>query len=119
MENLLTNAVKYGAKDELITVIIEDEPKQVIIKVSNKGKSINPEDQKNIFNFLQRSENDSPSLQSWGMGLTFVKMAAEAHRGTVEVESAEGKTTFTVILKKYANQPGKKKVRLNHSENTT
>ncbi|MAO36473.1 MAG: hypothetical protein CMP12_11310 [Zunongwangia sp.] len=115
LENLITNAVKYGAIDEPITISLQEEGKKVRLKVHNHGNSISPQDQKDIFNFLIQKEKNSPkNLKSWGIGLAFVKMAAEAHGGHVEIESEEGKgTTFSVILHKHFNTPGKKRTLLN------
>lgn len=117
LENLLSNAVKYGARDEAITLYVEEQGENVMIKVHNWGNPVSEDDKEPIFNFLSRSENDSSGeLKSWGMGLTFVKMAIEAHGGHVELESdEENGTTFTLLMQKYANEPGKVKTKLNFS----
>lgn len=115
LENLITNAVKYGAPEKPITVSIIDEPENVILKVHNFGNPINSENREKIFDFLNRLDQDSGGeLQSWGIGLTFVKMAAEAHGGHVELESdTDQGTTFSVFLPKHSNKPGKKRALLN------
>ncbi|UJH93015.1 ATP-binding protein [Antarcticibacterium sp. 1MA-6-2] len=111
----MTNAVKYGASDKPITVSIKNDNEKVILQVHNFGNPISPENREEIFNFLNRLDCESGSeLQSWGIGLTFVKMAAEAHGGHVELESDEEKgTTFSVILPKHSNKPGKRRAMLN------
>lgn len=115
VENLITNAVKYGAPESPITVSVENELKRVILKVHNLGNSIGHQDRKDIFNFLSHSEKDTHGeLKSWGIGLSFVKMAAEAHGGHVDLESDDEKgTTFSVVFLKNANEPGRKRAILN------
>lgn len=115
----MTNAVKYGDPDKPITVSLENKEEEVILRVHNYGNPISAEKQKNIFSFLNRSNEESRgNLKSWGIGLSFVKMAAEAHQGNVELKSStEHGTTFSVRLKKYSNRPGKKKTVLNLVKN--
>lgn len=116
LENLLTNAVKYGVPDKPITIKIENNPEEVILKVHNYGEPIAPEEREDIFNFLKhRDKGSSGQLKSWGIGLSFVKMAAEAHGGRVEIESnEENGTTFKVVFLKWDNKPGKRRVVLNY-----
>ena len=115
LENLITNAVKYGAPEKPIGIGLSEEGENVVLKVHNYGNSISSEDQKEIFRFMKHSDNDSKTnLKSWGIGLAFVKMAAEAHGGFVEVESnKKDGTTFSVFLKKHAEKPGKRRTKLN------
>lgn len=118
LENLMTNAVKYGSRDSPITVSLKEQNDEVFLKVHNHGSFISPEQRENIFEFLNREhDNAKEGLKSWGIGLTFVKMAAEAHGGRVELQSDEQKqeTSFTVTLHKNANSPGKKRVKLNYA----
>ena len=100
LENLLNNAVKYGDSVAPITVTAEADGDEVRIGVHNEGPPIKPEDQLALFDPFRRTVNGRQSgKQGWGIGLTMVRGAAEAHGGRVSVESAEGAgTTFTVTL---------------------
>jgi signal transduction histidine kinase len=115
LENLVTNGIKYGSMDEAITVKIEDGKEVVAIHVHNYGNPIPEEKQGDIFKFLNSSrDGESRELKSWGMGLTLVKMVAEAHGGKVSLESnRQDGTTFTFTLNKYLNAPGKTTSELN------
>ncbi|TRO65196.1 sensor histidine kinase [Christiangramia sabulilitoris] len=119
IENLVTNAVKYGSRNSPVRILVESNNDEVIIKIHNEGKPIPVEDQDEIFEFLSRGAVKSDStLESWGMGLTLVKSVARAHGGNVQLESNEvNGTTFSLLLKKYANKPGKVRTELNYSEN--
>jgi len=113
LENLITNAVKYGSTSQPISIKITDTPDRIAISVHNYGKPISPEKQKHIFDFLEREDQEDEQSHSWGMGLTLVQIVAEAHGGSVELESnAKDGTTFTTTLFKKFNTPGKKRTKL-------
>ena len=118
VENLVTNAVKYGSRNSPVHIILENSEDKLIIKVHNLGAPIDKANQSEIFEFLNRGRDPEKSgLESWGMGLTLVKSVAEAHGGKVDLESnEENGTTFSIHLKKYANKPGKIRTELNYSE---
>lgn len=117
VENLVTNAVKYGSREAPISIIVEDhhEKEMVAIKVHNYGNPIAEEERENIFKFLNKDRSRNPTkLESWGMGLTLVKSVASAHGGDVCLVSNEiDGTTFSLSLYKNANHPGKVKTEVN------
>lgn len=119
VENLVTNAVKYGDRNSPVRIILEDSDDEVIIQVHNHGEAISETNQIDIFKFLNRGkEPQNSGLESWGMGLTLVKSVAKAHGGKVDLESSnENGTTFSIYLKKHINKVGKVRTELNYSEN--
>jgi signal transduction histidine kinase len=98
VENLVTNAVKYGSPDTLITVRISSHEARVILSVHNDGPPIPVEEQKGLFLPFRRSEAARASVQrGWGLGLALVRSVAEAHGGSIGLDSAPGTgTTFTI-----------------------
>ena len=117
VENLVTNAVKYGSRNSPVKMTVESDADEVTIKIHNEGNPILEEEQKEIFEFLRRGSVESDStLESWGMGLTLVKSVAAAHGGNVNLESTkENGTTFSITVRKNANKPGKIRTELNYS----
>lgn len=115
LENIVNNAVKYGSRKSTITMTVIDSPEYVTIDVHNQGNPIVVEKQKEIFKFLSTANGDGPAkLKSWGMGLTIVKAVAKGHGGKLNLESSgEHGTTFSLVLGKYKNKPGKVKTELN------
>ncbi len=118
LENIINNAVKYGLRGTPITISVEDTLEKVIIRVHNEGNAIPKDKQKEIFKFLNTSNGYGPGkLKSWGMGLTIVKAVAKGHGGMIKLESSEEHgTTFSLVLGKYKNEPGKVKTALNFSK---
>ncbi len=101
ISNLLTNALKYAENTIRLSSYIENE--KLIIRVTDNGKGISKEEQKNIFiPFYQIAKDRKPGT---GIGLSLVKLLVDAHHGMIEVESTPHKaTSFTVTLP--VNQSG-------------
>lgn len=100
IENLLTNAVKYGAPDKPINVTVQAEHGRMTIVVQNEGDPIPPEERENIFQMYRRTEAAKNSAKAgWGIGLPYVRAVAESHGGSVGLDSsAEGGTAFTIDI---------------------
>jgi signal transduction histidine kinase len=112
LENLIGNAAKYGSSLQPITLNVQDATDHIKISIHNHGKPISPEKQLHIFDFLGREDHNDNQLHSWGIGLTLVQIVAQAHGGTVELDShADRGTTFTTTLFKKFNTPGKKRAK--------
>ena len=102
IENLLTNAVNYSPPGETIEVGFEYLKKspQIELFVKDKGPGVSPEYQEAIFDkYFQLEKKGDGRIYTAGLGLTFCKMAVEAHRGKISVdsESLEG-SRFLFIL---------------------
>jgi two-component system phosphate regulon sensor histidine kinase PhoR len=100
--NLLDNAIKYRQGPPHITITLEDKDDQVAITVSDNGKGMNTETQKQIFNkFYRAHEGDTHNTKGFGLGLSYVKGIIDAHNGRISVWSKPGiGTKFTIILSK-------------------
>jgi signal transduction histidine kinase len=100
--NLLDNAVKYSehAEKKEVIVRVSERGRSIDISVTDHGIGIPPEEQKKIFEkFYRVSTGLVHDVKGSGLGLSLVKHIAEAHRGTVSVDSAPGRgSTFTVSL---------------------
>jgi len=101
--NLLTNAIKFtpsGGKITLNAKEAADDPKMAVIEVADTGEGIPKEKMAKIFErFSQAEARDLGSTSSTGLGLTFCKLAVEAHGGTIGVDSEKGKgSTFYISL---------------------
>lgn len=100
-ENLLTNAIKYTPIGGSISIISEENDDTVNIKVTDTGQGIDPNDFETIFEAFNQAGNarDFASTGSTGLGLTFCKIAMEAHGSQIKVSSTLGRgTTFYFSL---------------------
>jgi len=102
--NILSNAIKYSNNNGEITISSEDCENQDFVKISvtDYGPGINPEHLEKVFDkFSQVSLKKTGAIRSTGLGLSFCKMAVEAHHCNIGVVSEPGKaTTFWFTLKK-------------------
>jgi signal transduction histidine kinase len=98
IQNLISNAAKYGLKGGWIGVSGGVGQRTVDISVSDKGMGISAEDLPQIFHKFYRSSNPLARMQKGtGIGLTIVQYIMNAHGGSVSVKSSEGiGTTFTL-----------------------
>ncbi len=100
IENICTNAVKYGEENSPVTIQLEKASEGVLLSIHNQGIPIPENDIPFLFQPYHRSKNaEQGEKAGWGLGLTLVKGLTEAHGGMVKVEStAAGGTIFTVYL---------------------
>lgn len=95
IDNLVNNAIKYGDHG-LIRIMVQETRGRMMLTVHNEGCPIPEEQHNRIFEYLRR-DTSLPSVEGWGIGLPFVKAVAEAHGGSVAVDSSSGTgTTFLI-----------------------
>ncbi|OMK14682.1 hypothetical protein BER27_003386 [Clostridioides difficile] len=97
-ENLIYNALTFTPFDGKIILSMDKEDGFAIIKVSDNGKGIPPENIPKVFDrFFTERDNNEPKGQ--GLGLYIVKSIIREHGGEIFVDSELGKgTVFTIKL---------------------
>jgi PAS domain S-box-containing protein len=93
LDNLLTNAVRYGDADSDVMVDITGTADRVSVSVTNHGPGIAPELMPALFRRFGRQATGTVKHESLGLGLYITKGLVEAHGGTIEVTSVPGATT--------------------------
>lgn len=112
-DNLINNAIKYGAEGKLIKVELVKEYEQVVVRVINYGYVIPKDDLNKIFNKFYRVEQSrSENTGGTGLGLAIVKNVVDMHRGKITVKSGLDGTVFEVRLNISFN-PDEEKLELN------
>jgi signal transduction histidine kinase len=100
LTNLIDNAIKYSpAGDEVEVSVFPENARSVHITVSDRGPGIPDDQQRLIFEKFGRAEVPGGSKPGTGLGLYIARSFAEAHGGTVEVDSRPGEgARFTLSL---------------------
>jgi PAS domain S-box-containing protein len=99
-QNLLTNAIKYTPENGKISLSIEKQGENALIKVKDNGYGIPKNDQLKIFQKLFRADNiREKETDGTGLGLYIVKSILENSGGSISFESEENiGTTFIVTI---------------------
>ena len=97
--NLLSNAVKFTQGGGTVTVFAEENAfGNLECGVADTGVGIAPEDLQRVFDSFGQGKHDiAIADKGTGLGLAIVKGLAEAHGGTVTLESEIGKGTRVTV----------------------
>lgn len=96
LDNLLSNAVKYSPMGSVVSVTLTVEHDLIRVGVTDEGPGISAADQVLLFEYFETAEaKPTGGETSTGLGLAIARNIVEAHRGSLEVESAPGRgSTF-------------------------
>ncbi|MGF7535878.1 HAMP domain-containing histidine kinase [Bacillus mexicanus] len=102
LQNLLSNAIQYGAAGKFIGMTLSYDETTVSITVWDRGKGISETDQQRVFERLYTlEESRNKAFQGSGLGLTITKRLTEKMGGSISVQSKPyDRTAFTITLKR-------------------
>jgi signal transduction histidine kinase len=107
--NLVTNAIKYTPSGGKVSIGLVDQGDTVALIVGDNGIGIPAADLPHIFDRFYRADparSRTGERPGAGLGLAITKWIAEAHGGTITVQSRPGRgTAFTVTLPKRTSPP--------------
>lgn len=96
--NLLDNALKYGGETRRIELVLARRGARAEVSVRDNGPGIPAGDRGRLFEkFFRGASAVSGPAGGAGLGLALVKHAAEAHGGSVSVESEIGKGSRFIL----------------------
>ena len=94
--NLLTNAVKFSAPGDPVSLEIESPPGGLVCRVRDRGAGISEADLKRLFTPFVRGEN-AGRVPGTGLGLVIARRCAERHGGSLELTSRVGEGTLATL----------------------
>jgi signal transduction histidine kinase/CHASE3 domain sensor protein len=99
LDNLLSNAVKFTLPGGRVRVRVAAEEDEGVVAISDTGIGIPADEVTNLFKrFFRASSAMSRQIPGTGLGLAIAKAIVDAHGGSIDVESSERGTTFTIRL---------------------
>lgn len=98
LRNLLTNSLKFTPKGGKVTIEAKEENEYCVVRVIDNGKGIPAEQQKELFVATGiKSSRGTSGESGTGLGLPVCRDFIEHNRGTISVESEEGKGSAFII----------------------
>lgn len=95
--NILSNAVKYNKEEGSITLACDVSNDIVHISITDSGKGISAEGQKELFKSFNRLGEENGSVEGSGIGLVITKKLVELMGGKIGIDSSLGEgSTFWV-----------------------
>lgn len=97
---LLDNALKYSNEGSEVIVKLEKQHRHCLLSVTSLGETLSPTDLKRIFQRFYRVDKSRTRSGSYGLGLSIAESIVKKHHGKIRAESADGRNTFFVYLKR-------------------
>lgn len=100
IDNIMNNAIKYSPDGGKITVHLLETHNNVVLSISDEGLGIPKKDLEKVFERFYRVDKARARKQGGtGLGLAISKEVIKAHKGSIWVDSIEGKgSTFSFSL---------------------
>ncbi|MDR1879563.1 MAG: HAMP domain-containing histidine kinase [Tannerellaceae bacterium] len=98
LDNLVENAIKYSGPEVAIEVRAFRKGRDFLLVVDDDGIGIPPAEQERVFDKFYRASNlPDKQIPGLGLGLSYVKLITEAHRGTVSLAGRSGGGTSVTL----------------------
>ena len=103
LDNLVSNAIKYSSRGGSVSIAVRhpetDRSRRaaVRIEVRDQGPGIPDADKQRIFDQFEIAATGRAGVSQIGLGLTFCKLAVEAHGGTISVSDNQPRGSVFVV----------------------
>jgi signal transduction histidine kinase len=97
LENLVENAIRHTPEETRVEVTVVRDGAHALIRVTDSGAGIPPEVRAKVFDrYFQVESGRAGTRGGQGLGLAFVKLAVEAHGGSIELGDAAPGAVFSI-----------------------
>ena len=95
--NLLQNAIDFSPRRATITVTLRRRGDRAVVEVSDEGPGVPDYARERVFDRFYSLQHPDTGKKSSGLGLCFVREAAELHSGTARLEDREPQGTRAIL----------------------
>ncbi|MBL4703118.1 MAG: HAMP domain-containing histidine kinase, partial [Flavobacteriales bacterium] len=98
--NLIENGIKYSKNSPEITIKTTNSKNGMNVEITDKGVGVSKENQKRIFEKFFRAESgDLHNTKGYGLGLSYVQLIIDKHKGLITFKSMENVgSTINIFL---------------------
>jgi two-component system sensor histidine kinase GlrK len=90
VDNLVSNAIKYSPDGSQLSISLQAQRGNAVLRVADNGPGIPVEEQERVFDaFYQGAPADKGAVRGTGLGLSIAREYAQAHGGTVSVVKSD------------------------------
>ncbi|MGB4958962.1 MAG: HAMP domain-containing sensor histidine kinase, partial [Saprospiraceae bacterium] len=102
--NMIDNAIKYSNDKPFVQISLNEEDKNVLLKIRDHGIGIDKENLKKLFDkFYRVSTGNVHDVKGFGLGLFYVKNICTVHGWNIHIDSSPGEgSTFIITIPKLA-----------------
>ncbi|MGC5076845.1 sensor histidine kinase [Agrococcus sp. DT81.2] len=98
VENLISNGIKYTSDDGFVEVRVDVEGTDALLRVSDDGPGVEPQEASKVFERFYRSQAARASgVQGAGLGLWICRMIVQAHGGAIAFDSEVGAGSVATV----------------------
>ena len=102
VNNLLDNAIKYSDKDGIVLLSLQEDQKEIHVRVIDQGPGISEIDKGRIFEKYYRG--GQAKSKGTGLGLYLTRKIVQTHNGVIRFEkNPKGGSIFEIVLKSQKN----------------
>jgi signal transduction histidine kinase len=99
VQNLLENALKYSRSGTTVTLEVNAQNEEIVLRVVDQGIGIAPEDLRRVFDkFYRAGDEMTRKTRGSGLGLALVKRIADAHAAVIKINSRVGEGTDMQVV---------------------
>ncbi len=95
---LIDNALRYSNQDGTVTLSLERNDKEIVVKVQDTGIGLTPEEARQAFQRFFRGGSAQGHARGTGLGLPVAKAIVEAHKGRITLEGQPGKGALATVV---------------------
>lgn len=96
--NLISNAIKYNKEGGRVDIYVGVEKNQAVVKVSDTGIGMKPEDVDQLFeDFVRIKSEETRHISGSGLGLSIVKKILDFYEANIQVDSIPGEGSSFII----------------------
>jgi len=99
LENLVENAIRHAPEGSVVRLSAVAQAGSTLLRVADAGHGVPEAAREQVFErFVQLGAEEKSTRAGRGLGLTFCKLAVEAHGGRIWVEDADPGAAFCLLL---------------------